>query len=172
MTHIHYQVDLAGSERANSTGATGERLKEGSNINKSLSTLGKVIQALAKGKGSFVPYRESVLTMLLRNALGGNSKTIMIAALSPADINYDETLSTLRYADQAKQIKNKAVVNESPTEKLIRELKEQIEDLKTQLMGRVLVPGKDTQEQTDILFVDSTPVIMHTMLFSFHHCWI
>ncbi|EGD80556.1 kinesin family member 1C [Salpingoeca rosetta] len=134
-------VDLAGSERANSTGATGERLKEGSNINKSLSTLGKVIQALAKGKNSFVPYRESVLTMLLRNALGGNSKTIMIAALSPADINYDETLSTLRYADQAKQIKNKAVVNESPTEKLIRELKEQIEELKSQLGGKPMQPS-------------------------------
>ena len=131
-------VDLAGSERANSTGATGDRLKEGSNINKSLSTLGKVIQALAKGRGKFVPYRESVLTRLLKNALGGNSKTVMIAALSPADINYDETLSTLRYADQAKQIKNKAIVNESPTERLIRELKEQIEDLKSQLTGKPL----------------------------------
>lgn len=93
-------VDLAGSERQASTGATGERLKEGSNINKSLSYLGLVIQALAKnssgqGKEEFVPYRNSELTNLLSESLGGNSKTIMIAALSPAGSNYDETLSTL-----------------------------------------------------------------------------
>lgn len=90
-----------GSERADSTGATGDRLKEGANINKSLSALGNVISALADlsmgKKKVLVPYRDSVLTKLLQNALGGNSKTIMIAALSPADINYDETLSTLRY---------------------------------------------------------------------------
>ena len=90
-----------GSERADSTGATGDRLKEGANINKSLSALGNVISALADlsmgKKKVMVPYRDSVLTKLLQNALGGNSKTIMIAALSPADINYDETLSTLRY---------------------------------------------------------------------------
>ena len=94
-------VDLAGSERAASTGAQGDRLKEGSNINKSLMILGKVISTLAsKGKGGpvVVPYRESKLTFILRNALGGNSKTAMIAALSPASVNYDETLSTLRYA--------------------------------------------------------------------------
>eukprot|EP00163_Fabomonas_tropica_P030973 TRINITY_DN720_c0_g1_i4.p1 TRINITY_DN720_c0_g1~~TRINITY_DN720_c0_g1_i4.p1 ORF type:complete len:1166 (+),score=530.39 TRINITY_DN720_c0_g1_i4:51-3500(+) len=122
-------VDLAGSERADSTGATGDRLKEGSAINQSLSALGNVISALADismgKKKVFVPYRNSVLTRILQDALGGNSKTIMIAALSPADINYEETLSTLRYADRAKKIKNKAVVNENPTEKLIRELKEE-----------------------------------------------
>ncbi|XP_061166469.1 kinesin-like protein KIF28 isoform X2 [Saccostrea echinata] len=128
-------VDLAGSERADSTGATGDRLKEGANINKSLSALGNVISALADlsmgtKKKIMVPYRDSVLTKLLQNALGGNSKTIMIAALSPADINYDETLSTLRYADRAKKIKNKAVVNENPLDKLIRELKEENEKLK------------------------------------------
>lgn len=128
-------VDLAGSERADSTGATGDRLKEGANINKSLSALGNVISALAdqssgKKKNVVIPYRDSVLTKLLQNALGGNSKTIMIAALSPADINYDETLSTLRYADRAKQIKNRAVVNENPMDKLIRELKEENERLK------------------------------------------
>lgn len=88
-------IDLAGSERASGTGATGDRLKEGSAINKSLSALGNVITALAKGKPA--PYRDSVLTKLLANSLGGNSKTIMIAAVSPADINYDESLSTLRY---------------------------------------------------------------------------
>ncbi|ESO87895.1 hypothetical protein LOTGIDRAFT_127149 [Lottia gigantea] len=120
-------VDLAGSERADSTGATGDRLKEGANINRSLSALGNVISALADvsmgKKKVYIPYRESVLTKLLQNALGGNSKTVMIAALSPADINYDETLSTLRYADRAKKIKNQAVVNENPLDKLIRELK-------------------------------------------------
>ncbi|CAO1614618.1 unnamed protein product [Parajaminaea phylloscopi] len=136
-------VDLAGSERANSTGATGSRLKEGANINRSLTTLGKVIAALAtasieastkstpKKKGSagdHVPYRDSVLTWLLKDSLGGNSKTAMIAAISPAD--YEETLSTLRYADQAKKIKNKAVVNEDPNAKLIRELKEELEMLR------------------------------------------
>uniref|UniRef100_A0A7M5U6V4 Kinesin-like protein 6 n=2 Tax=Clytia hemisphaerica TaxID=252671 RepID=A0A7M5U6V4_9CNID len=127
-TSIVNLVDLAGSERADSTGATGDRLKEGSAINKSLSTLGNVIKALAdasSGKKTLVPFRDSVLTKLLKNALGGNSKTIMIAALSPADINYDETLSTLRFADRAKAIKTKAVVNESPTDKLIRELREE-----------------------------------------------
>lgn len=127
-------VDLAGSERADSTGATGDRLKEGANINKSLSALGNVISALADlsmgKKKVLVPYRDSVLTKLLQNALGGNSKTIMIAALSPADINYDETLGTLRYADRAKKIKNKAVVNENPMDKLIRELRQENERLK------------------------------------------
>ncbi|BFZ22944.1 hypothetical protein BsWGS_25983 [Bradybaena similaris] len=129
-------VDLAGSERADSTGAKGTRLKEGANINKSLTTLGKVISALAemankkKKKADFIPYRDSVLTWLLRENLGGNSKTAMVAALSPADINYDETLSTLRYADRAKQIMCKAVVNEDPNAKLIRELKEEVARLK------------------------------------------
>ena len=97
-------VDLAGSERAESTGATGDRLKEGCAINQSLSALGNVISALAEKsggkKGVFIPYRSSKLTRLLQDALGGNSKTIMIAALSPADVNYDETLSTLKYADR------------------------------------------------------------------------
>ena len=129
-------VDLAGSERADATGATGDRLKEGAAINLSLTSLGNVISALADnsaGKNVKVPYRDSVLTKLLMNALGGNSKTIMIAAISPADINHDETLSTLRYADRAKQIKTKAVVNEDPTEKLINNLKEENEKLKKML---------------------------------------
>ncbi|XP_050723708.1 kinesin-like protein unc-104 isoform X3 [Eriocheir sinensis] len=133
-------VDLAGSERADSTGAKGTRLKEGANINKSLTTLGKVISGLAevaskpntnkKRKGEFIPYRDSVLTWLLRENLGGNSKTAMVAAISPADINYDETLSTLRYADRAKQIRCNAVVNEDANAKLIRELKEEIQRLR------------------------------------------
>uniref|UniRef100_A0A0N5AP36 Kinesin-like protein n=1 Tax=Syphacia muris TaxID=451379 RepID=A0A0N5AP36_9BILA len=124
-------VDLAGSERQKSAGSEGDRLKEGIVINQSLSTLGRVIKALheqqtsKKKKNLQIPYRDSVLTSLLKNALGGNSKTIMIAALSPADLNYEETLSTLRFADRTKSIKTNAVVNESATERMIRELKEE-----------------------------------------------
>ncbi|KAI9769006.1 MAG: Kinesin [Geoglossum umbratile] len=110
-------VDLAGSERAKSTEATGQRLREGSNINKSLTTLGRVIAALADprhGRGGrkkdIVPYRDSILTWLLKDSLGGNSKTAMIACIAPSD--YDETLSTLRYADQAKRIRTRAIVNQ------------------------------------------------------------
>ncbi|GAB1601978.1 hypothetical protein Ahia01_000476400 [Argonauta hians] len=143
-------VDLAGSERADSTGATGDRLREGANINRSLSVLGNVISALAEQsngkKKVVVPYRESVLTKLLKNALGGNSRTVMIAALSPADMNYDETLSTLRYADRAKQIKNKAVVNENPIDKLIRELKEENELLKKSLETNGSSSSQDDEE--------------------------
>ncbi|XP_050081308.1 kinesin-like protein unc-104 isoform X4 [Anopheles maculipalpis] len=146
-------VDLAGSERADSTGAKGTRLKEGANINKSLTTLGKVISALAEiasknkksKKADFIPYRDSVLTWLLRENLGGNSKTAMIAAISPADINYDETLSTLRYADRAKQIVCKAVVNEDANAKLIRELKEEIQKLRELLKAE----GIEVQEGPD-----------------------
>uniref|UniRef100_A0AC35TYZ4 Kinesin-like protein unc-104 n=1 Tax=Rhabditophanes sp. KR3021 TaxID=114890 RepID=A0AC35TYZ4_9BILA len=133
-------VDLAGSERATSSGAEGQRLKEGANINKSLTTLGLVISKLAeeatrkKGKAKpVVPYRDSVLTWLLRDNLGGNSKTAMIAALSAAHINFEETLSTLRYADRAKQIMCRAVVNEDPNAKMIRELREEINRLKDKL---------------------------------------
>ncbi|XP_061478581.1 kinesin-like protein KIF16B isoform X2 [Rhineura floridana] len=143
VSKIHL-VDLAGSERADATGATGVRLKEGGNINKSLVTLGNVISALAdlsqdalnsltKKKQVFVPYRDSVLTWLLKDSLGGNSKTIMIATVSPADVNYGETLSTLRYANRAKNIINKPTVNEDPNVKLIRELRAEIARLKTLL---------------------------------------
>ncbi|XP_014001280.1 kinesin-like protein KIF1B isoform X11 [Salmo salar] len=142
-------VDLAGSERADSTGAKGTRLKEGANINKSLTTLGKVISALAevskkKKKTDFIPYRDSVLTWLLRENLGGNSRTAMVAALSPADINYDETLSTLRYADRAKQIKCNAVINEDPNNKLVRELKDEVTRLKDLLRAQGLGDILDT----------------------------
>ncbi|XP_074492656.1 kinesin-like protein KIF1A isoform X20 [Sebastes fasciatus] len=143
-------VDLAGSERADSTGAKGTRLKEGANINKSLTTLGKVISALAevdsgsnknkkkKKVENHIPYRDSVLTWLLRENLGGNSRTAMIAALSPADINYDETLSTLRYADRAKQIRCNAVINEDPNNRLVRELKEEVSRLRDLLFSQGL----------------------------------
>lgn len=128
-------VDLAGSEKAAQTGATGDRLKEGSMINKSLSALGNVIEKLAdrgseKKKNVLIPYRDSKLTRLLQNALGGSSKTIMICALSPASSNHEETLSTLRYADRAKKIKNVAVPNENPQERLMRELREENEKLR------------------------------------------
>ncbi|CAF4866814.1 unnamed protein product [Pieris macdunnoughi] len=136
-------VDLAGSERADATGATGQRLVEGAHINKSLVTLGSVISALAESsqpvdnrtpkKKVFIPYRDSVLTWLLKDSLGGNSKTIMIAAISPADCNYGETLSTLRYANRAKNIINKPTINEDPNVKLIRELREEIEKLRAQI---------------------------------------
>eukprot|EP00039_Didymoeca_costata_P010377 m.139667 g.139667 ORF g.139667 m.139667 type:complete len:1667 (+) comp14805_c0_seq1:372-5372(+) len=131
-------VDLAGSERAGKTGATGAHLREGSNINKSLTTLGLVISALAdrglKGKQQqFIPYRDSVLTWLLKDNLGGNSKTVMVATISPSVDNFEESLSTLRYADRAKKIVNHAVVNEDPNEAMIRELREEVERLRAQL---------------------------------------
>lgn len=107
-------VDLAGSERQAKTGATGDRLKEGAKINLSLSALGNVISSLVDGKSSHVPYRDSKLTRLLQDSLGGNSKTMMLATLSPASSNFEETLSTLRYANRAKQIKNKPKINEDP----------------------------------------------------------
>ncbi|XP_014218515.1 kinesin-like protein Klp98A isoform X2 [Copidosoma floridanum] len=188
-------VDLAGSERANATGATGQRLKEGAHINKSLVTLGSVISALAEVSSSdsstncinnnnnssnnnnnnnnnsssnncnnsrrsvFIPYRDSVLTWLLKDSLGGNSKTIMIAAISPADCNYGETLSTLRYANRAKNIINKPTINEDANVKLIRELREEIQKLKS-LIGKdvsierpqvLLAQIHEKQEQEKVL---------------------
>uniref|UniRef100_A0AAZ3R2F8 Kinesin family member 13Bb n=1 Tax=Oncorhynchus tshawytscha TaxID=74940 RepID=A0AAZ3R2F8_ONCTS len=147
-------VDLAGSERAAKTGATGERMKEGSNINKSLSTLGLVISALAdqgagKNKTKFVPYRDSVLTWLLKDSLGGNSRTAMVATVSPAADNYDETLSTLRYADRAKSIVNHAVVNEDPNARIIRELREEVEKLRDQLTEAESMKAPDLKERLE-----------------------
>ncbi|NXI80545.1 KIF14 protein, partial [Rhipidura dahli] len=127
-------IDLAGSECCTKAQTTGERLKEGVSINKSLLTLGRVISALSKqsqnGKKMFIPYRESVLTWLLKESLGGNSQTTMIATVSPAASSTEETLSTLRYAKQACSIINIAKVNEDVNVKLIRELKAEIEKLK------------------------------------------
>eukprot|EP00759_Apiculatamorpha_spiralis_P010264 PhF_6_TR17073/c0_g2_i1/m.26169/K10392/KIF1; kinesin family member 1 len=137
-------VDLAGSERAKATGAEGDRLKEGAQINQSLTTLGLVISGLAEqskqraGDGTkkvFIPYRDSTLTWLLKENLGGNSKTFMVSAISPADINYDETLSTLRYADRAKSIVTRACVNEDPNAKMIRDLRSEIEEYKRKLFS-------------------------------------
>ncbi|KAM3877162.1 kinesin-like protein KIF13B [Diretmus argenteus] len=147
-------VDLAGSERAAKTGAAGERLKEGSNINKSLTTLGLVISALAdqgtaKNKTKFVPYRDSVLTWLLKDCLGGNSRTAMVATVSPAADNYEETLSTLRYADRAKSIVNHAVVNEDPNARIIRELREEVEKLREQLTQAESLKAPELKERLE-----------------------
>ena len=155
-------VDLAGSERAKATEATGQRLREGSNINKSLTTLGRVIAALADPRHSrihdpnrknrdVVPYRDSILTWLLKDSLGGNSKTAMIACIAPSD--YDETLSTLRYADQAKHIRTKAVVNQdhvSSAEKdaQIEELQEMIRTLRWTLNQN---QTQTQQHQTNVI---------------------
>lgn len=136
-TSVINLIDLAGSEKAGQTGATGDRLKEGSMINKSLSCLGDVIKSLVDKqngkKGIVVPYRNSNLTRMLQNALGGNSKTYMICAIRPGAKFFDESVNTLKYADRAKQIKNAAVINENPQDKLIRELKAENAKLKKEL---------------------------------------
>ncbi|XP_069163592.1 kinesin-like protein KIF3A isoform X2 [Procambarus clarkii] len=126
-------VDLAGSERQSKTGATGQRLKEASKINLSLSTLGNVISALVDGRSTHIPYRNSKLTRLLQDSLGGNSKTVMCANVGPASYNYDETISTLRYANRAKNICNKAKINEDPKDALLRKLQDEIKSLRDQL---------------------------------------
>lgn len=126
-------VDLAGSERQAKTGATGDRLKEATKINLSLSALGNVISALVDGKTKHIPYRDSKLTRLLQDSLGGNTKTLMIACISPAAFNYDETLSTLRYSSRAKNISNKPKINEDPKDAMLREYQAEITRLKSQL---------------------------------------
>lgn len=126
-------VDLAGSERQSKTGATGDRLKEATKINMSLSALGNVISALVDGKSNHIPYRDSKLTRILQDSLGGNTKTTMVANAGPADYNYDESLSTLRYANRAKNIKNRPVINEDPKDAMLREYQEEIARLKTRL---------------------------------------
>jgi hypothetical protein len=130
-------VDLAGSERCSAAGTVGQRLVEGSNINRSLLTLGNVIEALAGasegGAAKFVPYRESTLTWLLKEALGGNSRTVMLACVSPNIRNYEESLNTLKYADRAKQIKNLAAINVDSRKQLVFDLKAEIQMLREQL---------------------------------------
>jgi len=126
-------VDLAGSERQSKTQASGDRLKEATKINLSLSALGNVISALVDGKSQHIPYRDSKLTRLLQDSLGGNTKTVMIANVGPADYNFEETVSTLRYANRAKNIKNKPKINEDPKDAMLREFQEEIARLKAQL---------------------------------------
>ncbi|CAB4032749.1 chromosome-associated kinesin KIF4A-like, partial [Paramuricea clavata] len=130
-------VDLAGSEKAKKTQATGERFKEGVNINKGLLALGNVISALGDEQRkvhSHVPYRDSKLTRLLQDSLGGNSNTVMVACVSPADSNMEETHNTLKYADRARKIKNKPVVNRDPAAAELSKLRQQVQMLQLQLL--------------------------------------
>ncbi|XP_040204151.1 kinesin-like protein KIF3C isoform X1 [Rana temporaria] len=135
-------VDLAGSERQSKTGMNGDRPKEASKINLSLSALGNVISALVDGRSTHIPYRDSKLTRLLQDSLGGNAKTIMVATLGPVSHHYDETLSTLRFANRAKNIKNKPKINEDPKDTLLREFQEEIARLKAQLEKRGMLSKK------------------------------
>ncbi|KAH3834905.1 hypothetical protein DPMN_108238 [Dreissena polymorpha] len=144
-------VDLAGSERQAKTGATGQRLKEATKINLSLSTLGNVISALVDGKSSHIPYRNSKLTRLLQDSLGGNSKTTMIANVGPADYNYDETISTLRYANRAKNIQNKAKINEDPKDALLRQFQKEIEELRKQLEDGVTDDEGSEESEEEVM---------------------
>jgi len=142
-------VDLAGSERQSKTGAAGIRLKEATKINLSLSTLGNVISALVDNKSTHIPYRNSKLTRLLQDSLGGNSKTVMVANVGPADYNYDETVSTLRYATRAKSIKNHATINEDPKDALLRKFQKEIEELRKQLGEGADYEGEDGEDYSD-----------------------
>lgn len=134
-------IDLAGSERQSKTGATAERLKEASKINRALSSLGNVISALAENS-PHIPYRDSKLTRLLQDSLGGNSKTIMIANIGPSSYNYNETLTTLRYAQRAKTIQNKPVKNEDPQDAKLKEYQAEITRL------RMLLTERQNREKT------------------------
>ncbi|XP_018404227.1 PREDICTED: chromosome-associated kinesin KIF4 [Cyphomyrmex costatus] len=132
-------VDLAGSERSKKTQTTGERFKEGVNINKGLLALGNVISQLGDGaSGTYIGYRDSKLTRLLQDSLGGNSMTLMVACVSPADYNLDETLSTLRYADRARKIKNKPIVNQDPKVAEINRLNKLVQELRLALANQEL----------------------------------
>ncbi|KAK7097398.1 kinesin-like protein KIF3A isoform X2 [Littorina saxatilis] len=151
-------VDLAGSERQAKTGATGQRLKEATKINLSLSTLGNVISSLVDGKSTHIPYRNSKLTRLLQDSLGGNSKTVMVANMGPADYNYDETISTLRYANRAKNIKNRAKINEDPKDALLRQFQKEIEELRKQLEDGVTDDEGDEDSESEEEIVDENGV--------------
>ncbi|XP_039487512.1 kinesin-like protein KIF3A [Drosophila santomea] len=143
-------VDLAGSERQSKTQASGQRLKEATKINLSLSVLGNVISALVDGKSTHIPYRNSKLTRLLQDSLGGNSKTVMCATISPADSNYMETISTLRYASRAKNIQNRMHINEEPKDALLRHFQEEIARLRKQLEeGDSLEEGPPSSEEEE-----------------------
>eukprot|EP00358_Blepharisma_japonicum_P002806 CAMPEP_0202947020 /NCGR_PEP_ID=MMETSP1395-20130829/10481_1 /ASSEMBLY_ACC=CAM_ASM_000871 /TAXON_ID=5961 /ORGANISM="Blepharisma japonicum, Strain Stock R1072" /LENGTH=740 /DNA_ID=CAMNT_0049647983 /DNA_START=42 /DNA_END=2264 /DNA_ORIENTATION=- len=154
-------VDLAGSERQSKTQSSGERLKEATNINKSLLTLGNVISSLVDGASSHIPYRDSKLTRLLQDSLGGNTKTLMIANIGPADWNYDETISTLRYANRAKNIQNKPKINEDPKDALLREYQDEIAKLKAALElhgtgggGQIGIPGMQMRGRQEVIEVE------------------
>uniref|UniRef100_A0AAX7VJ99 Kinesin motor domain-containing protein n=1 Tax=Astatotilapia calliptera TaxID=8154 RepID=A0AAX7VJ99_ASTCA len=149
-------VDLAGSERQKKTKAEGDRLKEGISINRGLLSLGNVISALGdeSKKNTFVPYRDSKLTRLLQDSLGGNSHTLMIACVSPADSNMEETINTLRYADRARKIKNKPVVNIDPRAAEMNRLKQQVQELQVMLLharGGVAPVSESAENVTKLL---------------------
>jgi hypothetical protein len=148
-------IDLAGSERLNSTGATGDRLKEATNINRSLSVLGDVIRALSEqseGEEKFIPYRNSILTWILKDSLGGNSKTTMLATISPIDNSYAESMNTLRYVERAKLIVSKAVVNDdSSNDPYIKHLQEQVSLYKGKLHTALLkIKQRESEYQSHI----------------------
>ncbi|XP_072516112.1 kinesin-like protein KIF14 isoform X1 [Salminus brasiliensis] len=169
-------VDLAGSERCTTAQTSGDRLREGASINKSLLTLGKVISSLSEQvqsrKKVFIPYRESILTWLLKESLGGNSKTAMIATLSPAASNVDESLSTLRYAQQARLIINVAKVNEDTNAKLIRELKAEVEKLRAaQMSSQGIDPEKMRQFQQEVTALKSQLSRQEREMAEVHRTW-
>ncbi|CAN6583187.1 unnamed protein product [Malus baccata var. baccata] len=145
-------VDLAGSERAKRTGSDGMRFKEGVHINKGLLALGNVISALGDEKkrkeGLHVPYRDSKLTRLLQDSLGGNSRTVMIACISPADINAEETLNTLKYANRARNIQNKPIVNRDPMSNEMLKMRQQLEFLQAELCSR---GGGSSSDEVQVL---------------------
>ena len=167
-------VDLAGSERQSKTQAEGQRLKEATKINLSLSALGNVIAALASGKKGHIPYRDSKLTRLLQSSLGGNTKTVMCANIGPADYNFDETMSTLRYANRAKNIKNKPKINEDPKDAMLREFQEEIARLRAKLYGKPMASVEKAgstaalmsvaSEYKQQLSVSGSPQIMPVLL--------
>lgn len=142
-------VDLAGSERQKKTMAKGDRLDEAKFINLSLSALGNVIKSLVNSKSTHIPFRDSKLTKLLSDSLGGNTKTVMIANIGPSESNLDETMSTLRYANRAKNIKNKPRINEDPKDAMIRKMKEELTNLQKQLNGEAPVTGKGGIKRTE-----------------------
>ena len=156
-------VDLAGSERQSKSGCTGERFKESTKINLSLSVLGNVISALVDGKSKHVPYRDSKLTRLLQDSLGGNSKTLMVACISPGENNYEETLSTLRYAKRAKSIKNKPKINEDPKDTIIKRYHDEIEQLKRIIAKEIPVPSQ--------LIAELKGNVLSFFFFSFLKCF-
>ncbi|XP_026734696.1 chromosome-associated kinesin KIF4 isoform X2 [Trichoplusia ni] len=147
-TSKFHLVDLAGSERIKKTKASGERLKEGVKINQGLLALGNVISALGDGTNrSFISYRDSKLTRLLQDSLGGNSLTLMVACVSPADYNLDETVSTLRYADRARRIRNKPIINQDAKAAEIVRLNNLVNELRLQLLGKMPTVSEQNNEQ-------------------------
>ncbi|TRY72220.1 hypothetical protein TCAL_03875, partial [Tigriopus californicus] len=161
LTAKFHFVDLAGSERLKRTGATGDRAKEGISINCGLLALGNVISALGDTtkRALHVPYRDSKLTRLLQDSLGGNSRTLMIACVSPSDSDFMETLNTLKYANRARNIKNKVTANQDKTSRTIMMLRQEIQNLQLELMeyrqGK-RVMGEDGLETTNDMYHENT----------------